>query len=93
MGGPDGFVVALFDDHVVDTGLGQQVGQHEAGRAAADNSNFGLDHLRVRHRNLLVVLRRTCRHDLSPAPFKRSEVSGHAGVIHLNVRNYGTVEP
>jgi hypothetical protein len=25
VGGPDGFMVTLFDDHVVDTGLGQQV--------------------------------------------------------------------
>ena len=87
VGGPDRLVVTLFDHDVVDPGLGQQVRQHQAGGAAADDSDSGLDHLRVRHRNLLVVLRRTCRHDLSPAPFKRSEVSGHAGVIHPNVRN------
>ena len=56
VGGADRLVVALLDHHVVDPGLGEQVRQHEARRAAADDSDFGGDDFRIGHSGLLVEM-------------------------------------
>ena len=37
----DGFVIAFFDHDVLDALLGEQVGEHEAGGAAADDTYLG----------------------------------------------------
>src|SRR5690606_55673 len=43
VGGPDGLVITLLDDDVVDPRLREEVGEHETCRAAADDADFGGD--------------------------------------------------
>ena len=55
VGGPDRFVVTLFDHDVVDTGFRKQVRQHQPGGATADDSDPGLDDVGIRHDSLHLI--------------------------------------